>query len=118
MKTRQQSLHDEGWQSRAGKEGDAQKLDDVRVAEGAHKLSFIHDLRPTRQMSSAGTPVECTMELFRGTDGSRHGHFAYSAEGSSANAVFRTSDISKCFSSGNCSANCSAMIFCWPWKSS
>ena len=44
MKARQQSLHDEGWQSRAGKEGDAQKLDDVRVAEGAHKLTFPHEL--------------------------------------------------------------------------
>ena len=36
MKARQQSLHDEGGQLRAGKEGDAQKLDDVPVAEGAH----------------------------------------------------------------------------------
>ena len=44
MKARQQSLHDEGWQSRARKEGDAQKLDDVRVAEGAHKLTFPHEL--------------------------------------------------------------------------
>ena len=44
MKARQESLHDEGWQSRTGKEGDAQKLDDVRVAEGAHKLTFSHEL--------------------------------------------------------------------------
>ena len=44
MKTRQQSLHDEGGQSRAGKEGDARKLDDVRVAEGAHQLALPHEL--------------------------------------------------------------------------
>ena len=33
MKTRQQSLHDEGGQSRVGEEGDAQKADDVWVTE-------------------------------------------------------------------------------------
>ena len=44
MKTRQQSLHDEGGQSRAGKEGDAQKLDDVRVEECAHQLALTHEL--------------------------------------------------------------------------
>ena len=44
MKTRQQSLHDEGGQSRAGEEGDAQKLDDVRVAYGAHQLALSHEL--------------------------------------------------------------------------
>ena len=30
--------------SRAGKEGDAQKLDDIRVAEGAHQLALSHEL--------------------------------------------------------------------------
>ena len=44
MKTRQQSLHDEGGQSRAGEEGDAQKLDDVRLAYGAHQLALSHEL--------------------------------------------------------------------------
>ena len=44
MKIRQQSLHDEGWQSRAGEKGDAQKLDDVRVAEVAHQLTFPREL--------------------------------------------------------------------------
>ena len=57
MKTRQQSLHDEGWQSRAGKESDAQKLDDVRVAEGAHKLTFPHELRRGFGFSQEG--VDC-----------------------------------------------------------
>ena len=42
MKANQQSLHDESWPSRAGKEGDAQKLDDVLVAEGAHQLTFFY----------------------------------------------------------------------------
>ena len=33
-----QSLHDEGGQSLAGKEGDAQKLDKVRVEECAYNV--------------------------------------------------------------------------------
>ena len=33
-----------GGQSRAGEEGDAQKLDDVRVAYGAHQLALSHEL--------------------------------------------------------------------------
>ena len=44
MKTRQQSLHDEGGQSRAGKGGDTQKLDYVWVVEGAHQLALPHEL--------------------------------------------------------------------------
>ena len=54
MKARQQSLHDKGWQLRAGKEGDAQKLDDVRVAEGAHKLTFPHKLGRSLGFSQKG----------------------------------------------------------------
>ena len=34
----------EGGQSRAGEEGDAQKLDDVRVSYGAHQLALSHEL--------------------------------------------------------------------------
>ena len=44
MKTCQQSLHDEGGQSRAGEEGDAMKLDDVRVAYGAQQFALLHEL--------------------------------------------------------------------------
>ena len=123
MKTRQQSLHDEGWQSRAGKEGDAQKLDDVRVAEGAHKPAFTHELRfyylaPDSADAVRGNACgvhdeEIVVELFRDTDGSRHGHFPYSAEGSAADLDASLSHIGylyKCFSSGNCSA----MIFVGP----
>ena len=97
MKTRQQS--------RAGKEGDAQKLDDVRVAEGAHKPAFTHELRfyylaPDSADAVRGNACgvhdeEIVVELFRDTDGSRHGHFPYSAEGSAADLdASRTSDIS------------------------
>ena len=57
MKTRQQSLHNEGWESRAGKESDAQKLDDVRVEEGAHKLTFPRELRRGFGFSQEG--VDC-----------------------------------------------------------
>ena len=44
MKAGQQSLHDKRRQSRAGKEAHAQELDDVRVAEGAHQLTFPNEL--------------------------------------------------------------------------
>ena len=44
MKARQQSLHDERWQSRARNEGDSKKLYDVRVAESAHQLTFPYEL--------------------------------------------------------------------------
>ena len=44
MKARQQSLHDERWQSRARNEGDTKKLYDVRVAESAHQLTFPYEL--------------------------------------------------------------------------
>ena len=37
VQIREQSLHDEGGQSRAWKKGETQKLDDVRMAEGAHQ---------------------------------------------------------------------------------
>ena len=71
MKTRQQSLHDEGGQSRAGEEGDAQKLDDVRVAYGAHQLALSHELgrglgqlvRPSMQDG-----VDCFGGGFHGKD--------------------------------------------------
>ena len=44
MKAGQQSLHDKRRQSGVGKEAHAQELDDVRVAEGAHQLTFPHKL--------------------------------------------------------------------------
>ena len=44
MKARHKALHDEGWQSRVGKEGDAYKFDDVRMAKGAHQFTFLREL--------------------------------------------------------------------------
>ena len=79
MKARQQSLHDEGWQSGAGKETHAEKLDDVRVAEGAHYLAFFHELR-----LNEGRVQETVVDLFGGADGSRHGHLLHAAVGSCA----------------------------------
>ena len=87
MKARQQSLHYEGWQSRAGKETQAQKLDDVRVAEGAHQLAFPHELG--RGLADCcdrdlGCIQEEIVDLFGGADGSRHSHLLHAAVGSCA----------------------------------
>ena len=79
MKTRQKSLHDEGRQSRAGQEIQAKKLDDVRVAEGAHQLAFLRELG--RDQSRVQEDV---VNLFGGADGSRHGHLLDAAVGSCA----------------------------------
>ena len=89
MKARQQSLHDEGWQSRAGKETHAQKLDDVRVAEGAHQLTFPHELGGRLAdlgRRDLGAVQEHFVDLFGGADGSRHGHLLHAAVGSCADS--------------------------------
>ena len=86
MKTRQQSLHDEGGQSRAGKEGDAHKLDDVRVAEGTHQLALSHELiSGSANLGSRdlGAVQEDVMDLLGGADGSGNSHFLHAAVGSS-----------------------------------
>ena len=87
MKTRQQSLHDEGWQSRAGKESDAQKLDDVRVAEGAHKLTFPHELgRGLRQFGGRCIPFyQEGVDCFR-CGAHRNDHFFHFPVGSAADS--------------------------------
>ena len=82
MKTRQQSLHDEGGQSRAGKEGDAQKLDDVRMAEGAHQLALPHEL-----VRCLGLILDRPVALLQegvdgfGGGGHRESHLVHSAIG-------------------------------------
>ena len=89
MKTRQQSLHDEGRQSRPGKEGDAQKFDDIRVAEGAHKLTFPHELgRGSADLGRGdlGAVQEDVVDLLCGADGSRHGYLLHAAIGSGADS--------------------------------
>ena len=87
MKARQQSLHDEGWQSGAGKETHAEKLDDVRVAERAHYSAFLHELR-CGLADSGGRNVcriqEKVVDLFGGADGSGHDHLLHAAVGSCA----------------------------------
>ena len=91
MKTRQQSLHDEGGQSRAGEEGDAQKLDDVRVAYGAHQLALSHELghglgqlvRPSLQDG-----VDCFGGGFHGK-----GHLLHLAIGPAANGSTSELDV-------------------------
>ena len=89
MKTRQQSLHDEGWHSRVGKESDAQKLDDVRVAEGAHKLTFSHELgRCFRLFASRSplSPLQEGVDCFRcGAD--TNDHLLHFSVGSAADFV-------------------------------
>ena len=89
MKARQQSLHDEGWQSGAGKEGDTQKLNDVRVAEGAHQLTFPHELgRGSSNLGRGdlGAIQKDVVDLFGGADGSRHGRLLHAAVGSGADS--------------------------------
>ena len=89
MKARQQSFHDEGWQSRAGKETHAQKLDDVRVAEGDHQLAFPHELGgrfADLGDRDLGAVKEHFMDLFGRADGSRHGYLLHATVGSCANS--------------------------------
>ena len=85
MKTRQQSLHYEGGQSRAGKKCDAEKLDDVRVAECAHQLALPHELaRGLGQILDR--PVALLQEGVEGFGGGGHreSHLVHSAVGPSA----------------------------------
>ena len=58
MKARQQSLHDQGWQSGAGQETHAEKLDDVRVAERAHYSAFFKNCDVALRIAAGGTCAE------------------------------------------------------------
>ena len=88
MKARQQSLHDQRGQSRAGKEAHAQELYDVRVAEGAHQLTFPHKLGRRLVdfvIKNLGAVLEDVVDLFsRGAY--RYGHLLHAAVGSSADS--------------------------------
>ena len=85
MKAGLQSLHDKRRQSRVGKEAHAQELDDVRVAEGAHQLTFPHELG-RRFLDGGGRDLgrvlQEVMYPFSGADGSRYGHLLHAAVGS------------------------------------
>ena len=88
MKARQQSLHDQRGQSRAFKEAHAQELHNVRMAEGAHQLTFPHKLG--RQFvdfftRNFGAVLEDIVDLFN--DGTyRYRHLLYAAVSSSADS--------------------------------
>ena len=88
MKTRQQSLHDEGGQSRAGEEGDAQKLDDVRVAYGAHQLALSHERLGQLVRPSMQDGVDCFGGGFHGK-----GHLLHLAIGPAANGSTSELDV-------------------------
>ena len=86
VKATQQSLHNKCWQSRARKETHTQELYDVRMAEGAHQLTFSYKLcgRSTdsgaiRNLSSV---LKKVVDLFSGADSSRYGHLLDTAVGS------------------------------------
>ena len=71
--------------SRAGKEGDAQKLDDDRVAEGAHQLALPHELaRGLGQILDRSVAVPQEGVHGFGGYGHRESNLVHSAIGPSA----------------------------------
>ena len=82
VETRHQLLHDKCGHPRAGQETHAQKLDDVRVAQGAHQLALPHELARgllnalSRHLSRV---LEEVVDLFCGAHGSRNGYLLYAA---------------------------------------
>ena len=82
VETGRQLLHDQRRHRRAGQETHAQKLDDVRVAEGAHQLTLSHELRRrfldafARHLSRV---LEEIMNFLGGAHGSGNGHLLYAA---------------------------------------
>ena len=95
MKARQESLHDEGWQSRTGKEGDAQKLDDVRVAEGAHKLTFSYELGDGFGQFGSRCPIPFLQDGVDGFGGGAHrnDYLLHFAVGSAADSGASELDV-------------------------
>ena len=92
MKARPQSLHDKGGQLRAGKVGDAHKLDDVRMSEGAHQLALPHEPILYFGFVDLGVALEQVfVDGFGGADGSSYDHFLHAAVGTGT-------DISASFS--------------------
>ena len=85
MKTRQQSLHDEGGQLRVGEDGDSQKLDDVRVEEGAHQLALLYKANGgffDVLLVELGVVLEEVVHLFHGADSSPYLDLIHAAVGS------------------------------------
>ena len=70
--------------ARAGQEANAQELDDVRVAEGAHQLTLSHELArrpldPFRRRSSG--VLEEVVYFLGGAHGSGYGHLLHATIG-------------------------------------
>ena len=87
MKAGQQSLHDKRRQTRVGKEAHAQELDDVRVAEGAHQLTFPHKLSYGlgKLVADFVSPLQNVVDGFRGRR-HRYGHLLHDAVGPATNS--------------------------------
>ena len=86
VKTSQQSLHNKRRQSRVRKETHTQELDDVRMTEGAHQLTFSYKLCGNiiiRNLCSVLKKAKKKVaDRFSGADGSRYGHLLDTAVGS------------------------------------
>ena len=95
MKARQQTLHYQRRQSRSLEEAHSQKLDNVRVAEGAHQLTFLYKLgrRPTNFiLRDLGTVLEDVVDLFSSST-YRYRHLVDAAVGSGADSSASERDI-------------------------
>ena len=95
MKACKQSLHHQRGQSRAPKEAHSQELDDVRVAEGAHQLTFLYKLGRRLEdivIGNLGTILEDVVDLFSGS-AYRYRHFLHAAVGSSTDCSFRELNV-------------------------
>ena len=96
VETRHQLLHDQCGHPRTGQETHAQKLDDVRVAEGAHQLALPHELARrlldalTRHLSRVQEEV---VDFLCGAHCSRNSYLLYAAIRASPNCRARGSGV-------------------------
>ena len=82
VKTRHQLLHDQCGHPRVRQETDSKKLDDVRVAEGAHQLTLLHELARSFLDALARDLLrvqENFVDLLCGAHCSRNGYLYYAA---------------------------------------
>ena len=82
LETSYQLLHDQCGHPRVGQETDSEKLDDVRVAEGAHQLTLPHKLaRCLFDALARDLPrvQEEVVDLLCGARCSRNGYLYYTA---------------------------------------
>ena len=96
VETRHQLLHDQCGHPRVGQETNAQKLDDVRVAEGAHQLALPHELARRLLDALARYLIrvqEEFVDLLCGAHCSRNGYFLYAAIRASPDCRARGSGV-------------------------